>query len=296
MLALSLTFLAAAFFLGPDLLSRFVLSFAVPRRSVTQTRGEEITRAILWGAVPLLIVWLWVRMTHPLSRWGSWQDVETVLSGLYSNSYFDAHRQAFFASVVKVAGMIGSLLWREYVVVLTFALAIYLAIRNYRWIRSTILGPRWAKSVFATVVLPRVSEWHVLLSDMLLPQEDVILMVDVLTKSAILYQGSVQDKVLAPDGFLQTLTLSDPRRFLRDEFRKAKEADEAAKPEDFWRPIPSKLFVIVGSDIASVNVRHQPRPSEVGTFTKEDLSESEVMAVRNLLQKLGEIDPSGDRL
>jgi len=285
-LALSVTFLAAVFFLGPDLLSRFVLSFVVPRRNLTQTRGEEITRAILWAAVPLLVVWLWVSRNHVLSRWGDWQDVEIVSSALYSSTFFDAHRREFFASLVKVAGMTGSLLWREYFVVLTFALLFYFAIRNYRWIRSAVLGPKWTKSLFATVVLPRVSEWHVLLSDMLLPQDDVVLMVDVLTKSGILYQGSVQDKMLAPDGSLQTLTLSDPRRFLREDFKKAKEADKNTKASDFWHPIPSKLFVIIGSDITSINVRHQPRTSEAGTLAKTDLSEKEVQAVRNLLSKL----------
>lgn len=285
MLAVSITFLIAAYVLGPDLLSRLVLSFVVPRRSVTQSRGEEVTRAVLWVTLPLGMVIVWVRWHHVLSMWGNWCDLETVASGLYSTTFFDAHHQQFYDSLYSVLGMNASLLLRLYALVFLFAVLIDIAILRYRWLRS-ILKPRWAKSILATLILPRVSEWHILLSDMLLPADDVTLAVDVLTKSGTLYQGAVQDRVLGTDGSLQSLTLSDPRRFLRDEFKKAKDGDRSTKTDTFWRIIPSKLFVILGTDIASINVRYPPkRPTSV-SLTQLDLSPAEVNAVRDLLSKL----------
>ena len=285
MLAVSLTFLAAAFILGPELLSRWVLGIVVPQRSLSQNRGEQVTRAILWALVPLVIVVLWVRARHVLGMWGGWADVEVAASGLYSGTYFDAHRTEFYRSLVAVCGMAWSLLWRLYFIVILAALAIDWAILHYRWLRNA-LKARWAKTMLATLILPRVSEWYVLLSDMLLPTEDVMLEVDVLTQGGTLYQGGVQDRMIGPDGSLLSITLADPRRFLRDEFHRERAEDVNAPADYFWRRIPGKLFVILGSDIASVNVRYTPRQTAHPALSRPDLSEQDLTTIRTLLSKL----------
>jgi hypothetical protein len=289
-LAVSLTFLAAAFILGPELLSRWVLGIVVPQRSLSQNRGEQVTRAIVWALVPLAIVVLWVRTHHVLGMWGSWYDFEIAASGLYSSTYFDAHRAEFYSSILSVSGMVWSLLWRLYLIVVLAAIAIDWAILHYRWLRNA-LKPRWAKTALATIILPRVSEWYVLLSDMLLPTEDVMLEVDVLTKNGTLYQGGVQDRMIGPDGSLQSLTLADPRRFLREEFHRERAEDVNAPADYFWRRIPGKLFVILGTDIASVNVRYTPRRPDTPPLTRPDLSEQDLTTIRTLLSKL---KPGGD--
>ena len=285
MLALSLTFLAAAFILGPDLLFRWVLSFVVPRRSISQNRGEEITRAIFWALGPLLLVLVWVRLRHVLQMWGRWSDVEAVFSGLYSNAYFDAHMQAFYASLLHVLGMAWSLLWRLYLIVILCAGTLDLAIVRYRWLRGA-LRSRWAQAMLTMIVLPRVSEWHVLLSDMLLPSDIASLALDVLTRNGTLYQGHFQDKMLGPDGSLQTLTLADPRRFQREEFHRACEMQSEVSRESFWRPIDGKLFVIFGTDIASVNVRYLTKEDKTARITRPELTAEDVVTLRGLLQKL----------
>ena len=285
MLAVSLTFLAAAFILGPELLSRWVLGLVVPQRSLSQNRGEQVTRAILWALIPLAVVVLWVRSHHVLGMWGSWREVEIAASGLYSGTYFDAHRVEFYRSLIAVSGMAWSLLWRLYLIVVAAAVLIDCAILRYRWLRNA-LKPRWAKTALATLILPRVSEWYVLLSDMLLPTEDVVLEVDVLTKNGTLYQGGVQDRMIGPDGELLSITLADPRRFLRDEFHRQRQEDVNAPADYFWRHIPGKLFVILGSDIASVNVRYPPRQTAAPALARPDLSETDLTTIRNLLAKL----------
>lgn len=293
MLALSLTFLTAAFILGPELLSRWVLGIVVPQRSLSQNRGEQVTRAIVWALVPLGVVVLWVRVRHVLGMWGGWMDLQVAASALYSGSYFEAHRAEFYRSLVAVSGMAWSLLWRLYVIVLAAAVLIDWAILRYRWLRSA-LKPRWAKTMLATLILPRVSEWYVLLSDMLLPTEDVVLEVDVLTKNGTLYQGGVQDRMIGPSGELLSLTLADPRRFLREEFHRERAEDVHAPAEYFWRRIPGKLFVILGSDIASVNVRYPPRQTARPALARPDLTETDLTTIRNLLAKLKPTEKSAE--
>jgi hypothetical protein len=284
-LAVTLTFLAAAFILGPELLSRWVLGIVVPQRSLSQNRGEQITRAMVWAILPLAAAVLWVHARHVIGMWGGWADLQIAVSGLYSSTYFDAHRNEFFRSLAAVTGMAWSLLWRLYLVVILAAIAIDWAILHYRWLRNA-LKPRWAKTALATLILPRVSEWYVLLSDMLLPTDDVMLEVDVLTKAGTLYQGGVQDRMIGPDGSLLSITLADPRRFLREEFHRERAEDVNAPADYFWRRIPGKLFVILGSDIASVNVRYPPRRPDTPPLTRPDLTDADLTTIRNLLAKL----------
>jgi hypothetical protein len=55
-LALVVTIAFALYILGPDLFSRFVLGFTVPRRNVNLTRGEEVSRAIIWAIATIAVL------------------------------------------------------------------------------------------------------------------------------------------------------------------------------------------------------------------------------------------------
>lgn len=140
------------------------------------------------------------------------------------------------------------------------------------------------RRVLARVVLPRVAEWHVLLSDMLLPERNLLLHADVLTRTA-LYQGVVQDKVLGVNGALNSLTLAQPRRFLREEYKEAQAADKHVSAKGYWRDIPGNLFVIVGSEIANVNLRYVSATSGIAAH---EPTEQEKAMLRQLLTRLSE--------
>jgi hypothetical protein len=111
------------------------------------------------------------------------------------------------------------------------------------------------RTLLATIV-PRISEWDLLFSDMLLPEGTFRIMADVLTKSGGLYQGTIQDRMLNNDGSLASITLANPRRFEREEFRKAKAADLETVSDEFWFNIPGNLFIVMASDIANLNLRY----------------------------------------
>lgn len=262
MIAFVATLLVAVYVLGPDLLARWILGFVVPRKSLVLSKSEEITRGIMWSIVPFALAW-WLR------HWGPWAlpanakiDLQLFFSGLYSESFFDQHRTEFFTAADSFYQLNLCLALRLYAIVLCASLFFnYLitkhgAMREWLRHRTGFFGLlRWALSIF---VLPRISEWHVVLSQVLLPARQMSIEVDVLTKSGTLYSGRLADKVIAASGDLQSLTLDSPRRFRRDQYLEAQKADPSVKAESYWKTIPGNLFVVVASDISTMNIRHIP--------------------------------------
>jgi hypothetical protein len=260
-IALVCTLLIAVYVLGPDLIARWILGFVVPRKTLTQSKGEEITRGLLWSLIPLSLAWL-SRHTGPVSVSPSSKfDVETFFSGLYSDSLFREHTKDFFSSASGFIRFNACILLRMYSLVVIAAITFNLLIKRYGRLRYWMSTRPWAsklRPVLATIILPHISEWHIILSPILLPSQEMNIEVDVLTKTGTLYQGALSNKMLGTDGSLQNLTLSNPRRFRRDQFLEARKSSPDARPEDYWKVIPGNLFVIMAADITTLNVRHSP--------------------------------------
>ena len=266
MLALLVSFLIAVYLLGPNLIARWAADLVVFRKTRAESRAEEVARSIIGAAIPLVIAVAWARGTGALWHSGSQADVETVFSALQSDNFFQQHHAQFFESLYRFFWMNYAILWRLYLIVaIACAIRIFVVL-NYNpiWRR---LQKRWMRTLLATIV-PRISEWDLLFSDMLLPEGTFRIMADVLTKTGGLYQGTVQDRMLNSDGSLASITLANPRRFERAEFRKAKSEDIETVSDEFWFNIPGNLFIVMASDIANLNLRYirrkplQFQPSE----------------------------------
>jgi hypothetical protein len=253
-LALLVSFLIAVYLLGPDLISRWAADLVVFRKTRVQSHAEEVARAIIGAAVPLVIAFLWARWSGALGRTGTHYDLETVFSSLESDAFFQKHHPQFFQSLRAFFWMNVVILWRLYALVALLSAVRIVIVLNYNrvWRR---LHKRWMRTLLATIV-PRISEWDLLFSDMLLPDGHFRIMADVLTKTGGLYQGMVQDRMLNNDGSLQSITLANPRRFERDDFRKAKREDLETVSDEFWFNIPGNLFIVMASDIANLNIRY----------------------------------------
>ena len=256
MLTLLVTFLVAAYLLGPELLSRFLFGLVVPRRNLILSKSEEFTRAILWAILPLTLAISFAVLTHGLRRSGTLADVRTVFECLYSEKLFEAHTNEFFRSLKAFAWMNVWLLSPLYTVDLMLSIALNLYVVHFLYWQGAGWWKRLARISFGYLTVPRIAEWHLRLSGMLLPGPDYELHVDVLTKGNALYQGRVQDKTLNSDGSLQSLTIASPRRFLRAEFEAKKAKWTATESHAFWQTIEGNLFVILGSDIANLNLRY----------------------------------------
>ena len=256
MLPLLLTVLLAVYVLGPDLMSRWIVSFVVPRRAVIQSKSEELARAIVWCFIPLAIAWWWARTWGKLKLCGGTRELQTIFSGFYNEAFFAQHQNDFFSALSAFWWMNWCLLWRLYLVVIAVSICMIAIIKYYGPIRRKLDGRDIFKGALAIIVLPRVSDWHVLLSEMLLPSKNLRLFVDVLTKSDNLYQGRLADKTLGPDGSLVTITMAEPSKFRRAQYLEAQKADPAVTSSRFWSRIPGEIFVIMASDITTVNVRY----------------------------------------
>jgi hypothetical protein len=254
LLALLVSFLIAVYLLGPNLIARWAADLVVFRKTRVQSHAEEVARAVIGAAVPLILAFLWARWSGAISRVGSRSDLEMVFSALQSDNFFQAHHEQFFVSLRAFFWMNFCVLWRLYTLVVLFSLVRIVIVLNYNRIWRS-LHKRWMRTLLATIV-PRISEWDLLFSDMLLPEGSFRIMADVLTKTGGLYQGAIQDRMLNPDGTLQSITLANPRRFERAEFRKAKAEDLATVSDEFWFNIPGNLFIISASDIANLNLRY----------------------------------------
>lgn len=254
MLALLVSLLIAVYLLGPNLIARWAADLVVFRKTRAESRAEEVARSVIAAAIPLVLAVLWARATGALWRSGTQADVETVFSALQSDNFFQQHHAQFFTSLYAFFWMNYAILWRLYLIVLiACAVRVVIVLKyNLIWRR---LHRRWMRTLLATIV-PRISEWDLLFSDMLLPEGTFRIMADVLTKTGGLYQGTVQDRMLNSDGSLQSITLSNPRRFERAEFRKAKSEDLETVPEEFWFNVPGNLFIVMASDIANLNLRY----------------------------------------
>ncbi|HTH53534.1 MAG TPA: hypothetical protein VL495_06265 [Edaphobacter sp.] len=257
MLALLVSFLIAVYLLGPDLIARWAADLVVFRKTRVESHAQEVARAIIAAAIPLGIAIVWARWSGAMWARGTQTDVETVFSALQSDNFFQTHHQQFFTSLYAFFWMNYAILWRLYLIVFVACVVRIVIVLNYNrvWRR---LHKRWMRTLLATVV-PRISEWDLLFSDMLLPEGSFRIMADVLTRTGGLYQGTVQDRMLNSDGTLQSITLANPRRFERNDFRKAKAEDLETVPDEFWFNIPGNLFIVMASDIANLNLRYISR-------------------------------------
>lgn len=257
MIAVAVSLLFALYVLGPDALSRFVLGLTLPRRNVILSKSEEVSRALIWAVASFGLAYLWSRSTGALSAVWHPASLRTCFSGLYSERFFEENRASWFASLHDVFWINWCLLWRLYAVTVVLSLGLTFLTHYYGWLRNRIPGA-WLRAVFAGLVLPRVAQWHVLLSKVLLADRSLSIHLDILTNADKLYQGRFIDKALGADGTLISVTLADPRRFDRDTYSALKA--EGAKPDsaDFWKQIPTNVFVVMASGIHTINLRYRP--------------------------------------
>jgi hypothetical protein len=267
MLALTLTLITAVYILGPDLISRYILGFVVPRRSIQQTSSEEISKAIITAVVPFSLAVVWVVLRHVVV-WGDIKsDIQTYLAAILSQKFFDEHTPQFFQSAKSVARLFGAVAWRLYVLLIVYAITVNVLIINYGELRNSkwmSKYPFWRK-ILAAFVLPRISSWHILLRSVS-HRKSVDIRVDVMTKRDILYRGTIHDLMLEPDGALSGLLITKPSRYQRekylDDLKKYLQGPKTAAkphPDNYWKEIPGHAFLIMADHIETLNLRSYQR-------------------------------------
>ena len=265
MLTLLVTVLATAYFVVPELITRFVMSFCFVRKASTGTRSEEILRAAFWATVPLCFAWFLRNVGWWRAPSGVQNSIETVFSCLFSDKIFAENQKAFFTAIRIFCDFNLCMLLRTYLIVFIGAALFGLIALQLGKIRAETWP--WLNTALHWAFMPRISEWHVALSPILVrDRKELIVRIDVMTKGGTLYRGNVFEKRISGDGELATLILKNAERMIRDDFYKSQvdcevinRADPAAAQPDtesYWRSIPGEMFLLNGSEISTVNVRH----------------------------------------
>lgn len=220
---------------------------------------------------------------------------ENIFAGVYSEQFFRENQDKWFRSLSAVAWMNWCLLWRLYALVLLLSLALCIAIHFYASLRHLLAGDGWhlryARNTLAAIILPRIAPWHLLLSRIYLREDDVNIHLDVLTKMNILYEGRFEEKALAADGTLISLTLAEPKRFRREDYTEDKRKGLTPDPASYWKKIPNNIFVLMGSDIHSINIRYVPGVAALKRRPQsQDLTE-QLQALRRAVDSLKKVQP-----
>jgi hypothetical protein len=281
-LALVLTLILAIYILGPDVLLRFIVGLFAPNRGRKLNRTEEIARAIVISSVLLTVIYL---IAHfGFHRFRNTEVLKDFLKGLYGEQSLEHNADNFFAAAATVIRL--NLLWLVaplYSVVILLSCAIGLMIKNYgKLLRKYEKDPR-TSALVVWIVRPWAADWHMKLSQDLLPSKNHYIRVDVLTKLDVLYRGTLIDHHLSPDGNLVSITLSDAQKFKREELLKVREDQEKSQevlsplsfykqssarkkrldPSQYWTRIEGRFFLLIASQIVSLNLNYvDPRALE----------------------------------
>ncbi len=215
-------------------------------------------------------------------------DYKVVASAFYSEQFFHQAGEEFWRALDRAAWRQGQILGWYWGLVIVEALLLSFLVRRYGRYRGNRVYSKFAD----TLLLPNVSQWHVLLTPFVFPDRKATVKADVLSSEGTLYQGTVSDHFLDVDGMLSGVILTEPRRFDRRTYLKDKDEGTKKETETYWRDIPSAKLYIFADKISNINLNYQPElPS-----TK---------AITDILEKLGKagqtysvtirIDKGGDQ-
>ena len=281
MIALLTTYFVLAYVLIPGVLFRGSAGFLVKLRLFQLTRTQEVTLGVLVAVLPLLManfaVW------HcPVAR--DWP-LPYSFGGM--DEYKQDYRLAFGVIVSsdpekllqpghdpktnyeQATGRI----WRRQLRFLFWYFLFssgegllfgYLSRMYGDWAGSN----RFYDWLARRVLLPRISEWQLLLTDFTFPKHpkrDV--RADVLCAD-ILYRGRVGDYFLDTGGKLSGLFLKDVERFRRKDYEAAciESKGKEVIREIFWRPIPGSNFYIPADKISNLNVRFPLQSADLSAY------------------------------
>lgn len=270
MIGLLVTYFVVAYLLVPSGIFRICYSISLPRIIKFQrTRIEEFTFAILASILPFFLALLltWTICTAPFSVTGSSAVRRAAYRTFISTAISDKsmgegeQQEVFWNATNQVIRRQGRFLFWYYILVSLEAFGFARLTANYGLWRTSLSGWRKASYLWLAekILLPAVSEWHVLLTPFAYPPEPRRqVWVDVLTTLDVLYKGRVGSHFLDKEGELSGIFLEAPRRFDREGYlREAQRSSTRLQNRDsYWRDIPSNNLYIPADKITNLNVRY----------------------------------------
>jgi hypothetical protein len=279
MIALLASVLLGLYVFVPYIVFHRCCSFFIRLKEFQRSKTDEIVVGVVVAGLPFLLTLILFWGGHisgsivpfPLvdSQQQKTADYHTVFTGAYSDHYFTDHQPETWAAFKRVCKrQVDFIAWNYGFVLVETGIFVGLVRQYGKWKDHKFY--RWLAS---RVLLPAVSEWHVLLTDFNFPaRENRSVEVDALSKDNILYRGSVVEHFLGVKGELSGLLLKNAQRFQYDkliEDRKSKLNFEKTN-EQYWKLIPGGgNFYLPGDNIASLNIRYPLPKAEQELFIKD---------------------------
>jgi hypothetical protein len=285
MIGLFATYFVVAFLLIPSGLFRSCYSLFLPSIIKFQrTRFEELTFAVLAAILPfsLALALSWTICVQPFGVSGRTsadrkQAYRTVFVAAMNDKALEGVEQqaAYWSAANQVIRRQARLLFWYYLFVFFEALFYARLSAKYGLWRATLTGwRRWLYLLIADkILLPAVTEWHLLLTPFYYPPESKRqVWVDVLTTLDVLYKGRVNSYFLDKEGELSGLFLESPRRFDRQALVRDKEQKAPKRDNDsYWTDIPSNNLYIPSDKITNLNVRYMTAEEVIALRTSAQL-------------------------
>jgi hypothetical protein len=273
-IALLASFLILVYILVPGALFRSVVTLFLPMRAFDRTRTQEFAYAVSVCVLPLLVAlalvwWTPVIRYHPFAFADTWQarnrDYKTIFLSAYADRFVD-DKDELWAAMGRAGRRQARLAVWYYLLVVLEAWVLGSAAKNfgrwqYRLQRSAPLD--WATR---KLLLPSVSEWHVLLTDFLYP--GAAIEADVLTGEDRLYRGEILDFTIDKEGSLTGIYLQRAERFDRVGYLDAKKTGQP-KTQEYWRDIPGEKLFILADKIYTLNIRPRARQEMLQSLARE---------------------------
>jgi len=287
MIALYTTGLIIALLLVPGVIFRGCFSIFLPLRKFQRTRTEELLFAAKVSLAPFVLTVVLASLAFfplrfPIAvRSGaglnsalrtvlrSAIDEKSVQTDAQFNAFVDAHRQVLTVSA-------NLLLWYYAFLALEAALLGWFSSNYGEFRQNNTMGRLMDKTL-----LPRISEWHVLLTTFASPKRPArVAVADVLTTDDHLYHGRVENYYLDQEAKLTGVLLADVFRFDRQGYLRALQDGEVRDRQPFWKRIPGKNVYVFADRITNLNLNYE---FEVAFRVKNELGIDPTMTL--------EIDP-----
>ena len=285
MLALVLSFLVVLYLIVPDAIFRFVFKWFVPLRTLVPAKPETIYRAVVLASIPFVITMLVVWYAPLFNAWpfpveGTAQkrraDYKIVASALYSDAQFNKFDSSgeFWPAFTRSSRRQARLLVWFYLAVCGEGLLFGFLSANYGKYQRNKFYDILAEGL----LLPNISEWHLLLTPFVFPDKKATVRADVLCTDGTLYNGEVTQYFL--DGSkLSGLILVKPKRFDRRTYLADRDKGLTPDKAQYWKVIPSAKLYLIADKILNINLNYSPYeslPGPVKDFIAESIGDSRI--------------------
>lgn len=299
MIAVIASLVVLFYLLVPGGLFRLVTSTSLSLKKFHKTKAQDVTFSILTCLLPFCasVLIAWYASTWPFPTQESLvkrrQSYRTFFQAMISDKRLEESLKIdpakfnsddtrellpFWSATNGVLKRQGRFLaWYYFFVIIEAGFFVWLGKQYKKSNIKEAKKKRWRDRLGSRLLVPIVSEWHVLLTDFGSPGTLERIELDVLTSDGILYRGQLVDYFYTPDGDLSGIVLNRAYRFDRDDYREHKKADldNAVKVPpitvrftrdraEYWREIPGAIaFYIPKERISNINVRQITKPSDV---------------------------------